>query len=90
MSAVDAVNFVTNLKGRKTPLENDLQDRFITACARKGIVTASSALTLFTELLAALPHCRSKAKAIGSAVQTYRIAYLKAHFPKAFFLAKDE
>jgi len=90
LSSIEAVTLTRNLRRNKGEAEKETQDLYINACARKGLLAETSALTLFTELTSALPHCRIKAIFINFAIRAYRSAYLKTHFPKAFVLSAQD
>lgn len=59
---------------------------FIAGCAANGISEAD-ATAIFDEMLSFASYAFNKSHATAYAVTSYRTAYLKAHYPAAFFAA---
>ena len=62
------------------------QDAFLSGCAQNGIDTAT-AQTIFDDMADFANYAFNKSHAAAYAVISYRTAYLKAHYPKAYFAA---
>ncbi len=59
---------------------------FLAGCAQKGIDEATAG-AIFDDLAAFAHYAFNKSHAAAYAVISYRTAYLKAHYPKAYFAA---
>ena len=62
------------------------RESFVTGCAENGI-PADVATALFDDLTAFAHYAFNKSHAAAYAVISYRTAYLKQHYPKAYFAA---
>jgi DNA polymerase III alpha subunit len=62
----------------------EAQDRFISACVSRMNVPEDRAQAVWLELDIYSAKARSKAHAVAHGLLTYRMAYLKAHWRKAF------
>ncbi len=62
------------------------RDSFLTGCAERGIDTATAG-EIFDDLATFAHYAFNKSHAAAYAVISYRTAYLKAHYPKAYFAA---